>query len=79
MSGVVWLLCTFAAVVALAAMVDVRDRARARRRRLVRELVRARLWERTQALALQKATIVFPVGWVAPDRCVPANRLKQPS
>jgi hypothetical protein len=76
---VVGLFCALAAVVALAAVIDVRDRARARRLRQVRQMVRARLWERTQAAAMKKATIVFPVGWVAPDRCVPTNRLKQPS
>ncbi|HZZ97560.1 MAG TPA: hypothetical protein VFE19_11105 [Jatrophihabitantaceae bacterium] len=75
----VGLFCVLAAVIALAAVVDGRDRARERKLRHVHEMLRARLWERTQAAALRKATIVFPVGWVAPDRSVPANRIKQPS
>jgi hypothetical protein len=76
---VVWFVCGVLAIVAVAIVVDVRDRSRVRRQQRAHRLVRARLWDHTQALALKKATIVFPVGWVAPDRKVPINKLKQPT
>ena len=73
------LLGAAAGILAAAAWIDVRDRARARRQRLARQLVHHRLLAQAQKRNAQHRTFKFPADWVGDDRVVPMNKLKQPT